>query len=65
MGYVVAALIVLWGFLGFMWIGENNRINTWMADCQRAGGIVSHVSTSRAECFIDGKEVTLPGWEGY
>lgn len=48
--------------------GSNNEFNRWTADCNRQGGLTSKTNSgilsSRYECFIDGKIVTLAGWEG-
>ncbi len=54
----IASVVLVWGI-----IGRTQRFNEWANDCLQSSGIVSKVSTSRYECFIDGAIVTLPGWE--
>lgn len=42
--------------------------NSWNDDCNDMGGIVSetehHLLYTRYECFVDGVQVTVPGYEG-
>lgn len=42
--------------------------NTWNSKCNDMGGIVSeteqHLFYTRYECFVDGNQVTVPGYEG-
>jgi len=69
MGVILAVIVFVFGGLICLGIGNQHQFNTWNADCNRAGGIISQVSSdfirTRYECFIDGEKVTLPGWENY
>lgn len=64
----VAIILLVMGWGVFAWAsheGQRHMVDTWMADCTRAGGLVHDVRTDRMECFVNGKQVVLPGWEGY
>lgn len=69
MGYAIVIMAVFLCFLSVLAGGERDRMNRWMADCRESKGIVQTVNkgfwSTRYECFIDGEEVTLPGWEAY
>lgn len=64
---LAAIALLIWGVSGM--IGESNRFNTWAQDCRQAKGQIQQTKwgffEERYECFVDGKQVTLPGWEGY
>lgn len=66
-GGLICIALIIWGVSGL--IGIHNTFNSWADDCMRAKGIVAKTEIgffeSRYECFVDGKKVTLPGWEKY
>lgn len=66
-GGLICIGLIIWGVSGL--VGAQNTFNAWADDCLDAEGIVSKTEfglfSGRYECFVDGKKVTLPGWEKY
>jgi hypothetical protein len=66
---LLIGLVVLQITLVVVNTGHQHMFNTWTRDCLRAHGLIAQTNVSnistRYECFVEGKMVTLPGWEGY
>ena len=64
-GIIIA--MVLWFFYSTSKYTET--FNNWTRDCIQKGGFISQTRhdffSTNYECFVDGKIIIVPGYEGY
>jgi hypothetical protein len=73
MGLLAIGMVAFGIWFGVHHEQVNNRFNLWLDDCIAQGGIAgltelgsrNTLSGDDYECYIDGKIVTLSGWENY
>lgn len=67
-GIVVLAVVGIL-FATFQEFSDRRVHNAWLLDCTKHHGVVGWVHeealSDSYECFVNGKIVTLPGWEKY
>ena len=61
---IVICAVYIVGLLAYgLW--HQHKFDQWAYDCYQANGMIHQVANDRVECFMDGEQVTLPGWEGW
>lgn len=67
-GILTAFVVFVIGLVWWNWHQKNQHIelyNGWAVACERAGGHIEKTRYNWDECFVDGKEKVLPGYEQY
>lgn len=66
-GLIVGIVVPIALFVSFAF-SNNSDLNRWTSECNHAGGLIAQTHatffTTRYECYVNSKQVTLPGWEG-
>lgn len=62
---VITLVLLFGGCLFISYTSFTRAFNSWAGDCRKANGFIQKVKYDRWECFVDGKQETLPGWEDH